>query len=154
MYPYELEHIFSYRASLNPEFEVIGPTPEGLRVNIYVTGGEVTGPKLQGSIRPVGADWLTIRPDGVAVLNVRATVESHDGALIYMTYTGVAELGENGYQGFLDGDPVLKFPIHTVPRLVTSHSDYLWANRLQYVGIGEGDLTEPMAAYDVYALRS
>ncbi|MEM8563866.1 MAG: DUF3237 family protein, partial [Pseudomonadota bacterium] len=71
MYPYELEHIFSYRASLNPEFEVIGPTPEGLRVNIYVTGGEVTGPKLQGSIRPVGADWLTIRPDGVAVLNVR-----------------------------------------------------------------------------------
>ena len=34
MYPYKLDHIFSFKAGLNPEFEVIGPTPEGLRVNI------------------------------------------------------------------------------------------------------------------------
>ena len=75
MYPYELEHICSYKAGLNPEFEVIGPTPEGLRVNLYITGGEVTGPKLQGQVLPVGADWLTIRPDGVALLNVRTNDE-------------------------------------------------------------------------------
>ena len=154
MYPYELEHICSYKAGLNPEFEVIGPTPEGLRVNFYITGGEVTGPKLQGQVLPVGADWLTIRPDGVAVLNVRATMKSHDDALIYVAYQAVADLGEEGYQQFLDGDPVTRFPIHGAPRFLTSHPDYLWLNRLQCVNIGEGDLTVPMAAYDVYAMRS
>lgn len=154
MYPNNLEHICSYTASLNPEFEVIGPTPDGLKVNLYITGGEITGPKLQGRILPVGADWLTIRPDGVAILDVRATLKSHDDALIYMTYQGVADLGEDGYQRFLDGDPMLRFPIHTAPRLLTSHPDYLWLNRLQCICVGEGDLTVPMAAYDVYAMRS
>jgi hypothetical protein len=39
-----LEHILSFTARL----EVIGPVPEGLRVNVQVTGGEVTGPKVAG----------------------------------------------------------------------------------------------------------
>jgi len=154
MYPYKLDHIFSFKAGLNPDFEVIGPTPEGLRVNFYITGGEVTGPRVQGQCLPVGADWLTIRPDGVAILDVRTTIKTHDDALIYMTYQGVADLGEEGYQQFLDGNPAMKFPIHTAPRFLTSHESYLWINRLQCIKIGEGDLTGPMAAYDVYALGS
>ena len=40
------------------------------------------------TLRPVEADWLTIRCDGVVALDVRATIEIHDGALIYLTYTG------------------------------------------------------------------
>ena len=72
---------------------MIGPTPEGLRVNVYVTSGEVFGPKLRGRFRPAGGDWLLIRPDGVGVLDVRATMKLDDGALVYTTYSGVAELG-------------------------------------------------------------
>jgi hypothetical protein len=154
MYPYKLDHIFSYAAGLNPEFEVIGPTPEGLRVNLYITGGEVTGPKLQGQFLPVGADWLTIRPDGVAILDVRATIKTHDDALIYMSYPGVGDLGQDGYQRFLDGDPVTQFPIHTTPHFITSHESYLWINRLQCIGIGDADLAGPTAAYDIYGLAS
>ena len=151
MYEYKMEHIFSYKATLAPA-EVIGPTPEGLRVNFYVTGGEIDGPRLKGKLLPVGADWLIIRPDGIAILDVRATIETHDGALLYMTYSGVAELGEDGHQRFLDGNPTMQFPIRAVPRFVTAHPDYLWLNRLQCVNIGEGDLEASYAAYDVYAL--
>ena len=50
---YELEHIFSFGAAL--ETEAIGPVAEGIRVNFYCQGGEVTGPKLQGCCRSVGA---------------------------------------------------------------------------------------------------
>ena len=39
MFDYELEHILSYAVTLNPP-EVIGPVPEGIRVNFYVTIGE------------------------------------------------------------------------------------------------------------------
>jgi len=63
MIAYRLEHFMSYTTKLT-EPELIGPVPEGIRVNIYVTGGEISGPKLSGKLRPVRADWLTIRRDG------------------------------------------------------------------------------------------
>jgi hypothetical protein len=96
---------------------------------------------------------MILREDGVAVLDVRGTIESHDGALIYMTYNGVADLGADGYQRFVDGDPNTHFTIHTAPRCVTAHPDYQWLNRLQCIGVGEGNLVESFAAYDIYALK-
>jgi hypothetical protein len=153
MFDYSMEHIFSYKATLRSPAENIGVTPEGLRMNIYVTGGTVEGPRVQGRILPVGGDWLIVREDGVIILNVRATIETHDGALLYLTYTGVGEAGGDGYQRFLEGNPPSTFPIRAVPRVITSHPDYVWINRLQCVNIGIGDLENGFAAYDVYALR-
>ncbi len=37
IFDYALEHLFSYTAELEPP-EMIGPVPEGIRVNFYVTG--------------------------------------------------------------------------------------------------------------------
>ena len=152
MFDYDMEHICSYSATLEAP-EVIGPVPEGLRWNIYVTGGEITGPKVQGTVRPVGADWLTIRTDGVALLDVRATFETHDGALIYLTYSGIGDLGEAGYEKALNGDLPKTLPLRTAPMMRSSHPDYLWVNRYQYVNIGEVDFENFVVAYDVYALR-
>jgi hypothetical protein len=42
MFEYSLEQIMSYVAKRGTR-EVIGPMPEGLRVNVHVIGGEVTG---------------------------------------------------------------------------------------------------------------
>ena len=153
MFDYSMEHIFSYSAMLDANMEVIGPTPNGFRMNVYVTGGEMSGPKVQGKVRPVGADWLTIREDGVAILDVRATMETHDGALIYCAYQGVADVGEDGYARFMEGNAPDKLVIRAVPRFMTSHPDYLWLNRLQCINIGEADLQVPVVNYDVYALR-
>jgi hypothetical protein len=153
MFNYEMNHICSYTATLDPEFEVIGPVAEGLRLNAYITGGEVTGPRLQGLIRPVGADWLIIRTDGVGVLDVRATIETHDGALIHMYYSGVGDFGGDGYQNFLDGKHPNIIPLRTVPMLQTAHPDYQWVNRLQFVNIGEVNFEASMVSYDLYALQ-
>ena len=153
MFSYDMEHICSYTATLASPPEMIGPLPEGLRVNAYVTGGEVTGPRLQGKIRPVGGDWLTIRTDGVAILDVRATMETHDGALIYISYSGVGDLGERGHDNFLKGELPKALLLRTAPRLHSSHPNYLWVNRLQFVNIGEVDFERFVVAYDMYALR-
>ena len=134
-----LEHICSYWATLSAP-EVIGPLAEGLRVNVYVTDGEVFGPKMRGHLRRVGGDWLSLRPDGIGILDVRATLELEDGALIYTTYGGVADLGMDGYQQFLEGNPPARVQLRITPRYYTGHSDYLWLNRLQCVGIGEVDM--------------
>lgn len=148
----QLEHICSYWAALSAP-EVIGPLAEGLRVNLYVTDGEVSGPKMRGRLRRVGGDWLSLRPDGIGVLDVRATLELEDGALIYTTYSGVADLGPDGYEKFLAGTPPAQVQLRITPRYYTGHSDYLWLNRLQCVGIGEVDMQQMRVSYDIYALR-
>ncbi len=153
MFDYDLEHIFSYTVTLHPP-EVIGPVPEGARVNFYASGGEVTGPKVHGEFHPVGGDWLVIRTDGVAILDVRATIETRDeGALIHVSYTGVGDLGEDGYERFLRGELSGSVSLRVVPRFLTAHPDYRWLNRLQCLGIGEVDLERSEVSYDVYAVR-
>jgi len=51
MIDYRLEHLFSYDAFLDTE--LIGPVAEGLRINVYVKRGQISGPKLRGKLRPV-----------------------------------------------------------------------------------------------------
>jgi hypothetical protein len=152
MIDYSLEHLFSYTVTLDQP-EVIGPVPAGILVNFHFTGGEVNGPLVHGKVRPVGADWLTIRTDGVGILDVRATIETQDEALLYSSYTGVAELGEDAYDKFLQGDLPQIVPVRVVPRILTSHPDYQWLNRLQCLGVGEIDVANLKVGYDLYAVR-
>ena len=154
MFDYHLEHIMSFTAKVRDELEIIGQLPEGLRANGYIIDGEVTGPKVSGRLRPVGGDWLTVRTDGVVVLDVRATIETNDGALVYITYGGIMDLGDNGYQNFSQGRPPASgTAIRTSPRFHTSHPNYLWLNRLHCVGVGQLFLERSEVAYDVYAVR-
>ena len=152
MIDYGLEHLFSYTVTLEPP-EVIGPVPEGIRSNFYVTGGEATGPRVRGKVRAAGGDWATLRTDGVVILDVRATIETGDEALIYVSYTGVGDLGEDGYERFLRGDLPGSVPVRTAPRFLTAHPGYEWLNRLQCLGVGEVNLESLEVAYDVYAVR-
>jgi hypothetical protein len=148
----QLEHICSYWATLSAP-EIIGPLAEGLRINVYVTGGEITGPKMRGRLRTVGGDWISLRPDGIGLLDVRATLELEDGALIYTSYGGVADLGDHGYERFLAGNPPARVPLRITPRYYTGNSAYLWLNRLQCIGLGEVDMEQMRVSYDIYALR-
>lgn len=150
-FKYQLQHVCSFSATLAPP-TVVGPVPEGIRAIFSVTGGPVTGPKVRGKLRAEGGDWLTMRADGVCVLDVRATVETHDGALIYVAYSGVADFGEDGYQRFLRGELPAVLAIRVAPRFSTAHPDYLWVNRLQCIGIGEFHSATNSVDYDIYAL--
>jgi imidazole glycerol phosphate synthase subunit HisF len=147
----KIEHLFSYTVSLKMPPEVIGPVAEGIRVNFYLAGGEIRGPRCAGKVLPVGADWLLIRKDGIGLVDVRATMEMHDGALVYSAYTGVLDPGPNGYEAFVNGTLPPKFPIRTAPRFQTAAPAYAWMNRVQAYGVGEVDLANALVSYDVYA---
>jgi hypothetical protein len=147
-----LEYVCSYWATLAPP-EVVGPVPEGIRVNFYVTAGEVSGPNMRGKLRTGGGDWLLLRSDGVGVLDVRATMELDNGALIYTTYGGTVDLGPDGYKLFLEGILPPAPELRIAPRYHTSHPEYLWLNRLQCVGVGKLDVAQLKVSYDVFAMR-
>ena len=66
----------------------LGATPLGRRRVIPITGGRFSGERLSGRVLPGGADWQVIRADGVADLDARYTLETADGALIYVRNKG------------------------------------------------------------------
>ena len=152
MIQFQPELVCSYAGRLSPP-EVIGPLPDGIRVNFYSIGGDVTGPRLRGKVRPVGGDWMTVQKDGMALQDVRTTFETEDGALILVTYRGLIDLGEDGYEKFLRGELPSRARMRTSPRFLTSHPEYLWLNRLHCFGLGEYRADSNEARYDVYAVR-
>lgn len=62
--------------------EAIGEIPGGQGRMIPITGGEFEGPRLKGLVVPGGADWQTVRPDGVTELRAHYGLKTDDGALI------------------------------------------------------------------------
>jgi hypothetical protein len=152
MFEYRLDHVFSYVVTLKSPPEVIGPVPGGIRTNFYVVDGEISGPRLRGRVRPVGGDWFTVRTDGVGILDVRATFESHDGALIEIAFTGIGDLGEDGYQKFLRQELTRSLQLRVAPRFRTAHPDYEWLNRVQCIGVGEINMEPLEVRFDIYAM--
>jgi Protein of unknown function (DUF3237) len=146
MLDYSLEYLFSYHLRLNP-LEVGGAVPDGIRASVCMTDGTVTGKKIHGKLKPISGNWFTVRPDGVAITDVRGTIE------IYLSYTGVMDLGEDGYRNFLEGKLPPTAKIRNAPRFQTAHPKYDWINRVQCISVAEVDFTKFEADYDVYALR-
>lgn len=151
MHALKTEHLFSYEATLAPP-EVIGPVVEGIRVNFWVTGGVVKGPRITGKLRPEGADFFTLRPDGVGLLNVKAVIETDDGALIDLAYEGIADLGADAHARFLAGDPPTRLELRTTPRLRSTHPAYADLARRLHVGVGVGQLDTLSVSYDIYTV--
>jgi hypothetical protein len=89
----ELVYEFEYFARLKPPVEG-GAGPYGTRVFFEVIDGEVTGERISGRLLTGGGDWLLVGPDGMGRLDVRAQIETHDNAVLYLTYEGVIEMNE------------------------------------------------------------
>ncbi len=115
------EYLCSAEAELEPG-QPVGKSPLGTRTIVYVKSGIVKGPKINGKVLPGGGDWYLTRPDGVGEVDVRATIETDDGALIYTHYKGVID-AKNGY-------------FRTTPRYETSSEKYAWLNSIVAVGVG------------------
>jgi len=110
----------------------LGDTPAGRRRIIPITGGRFDGERLRGRVLPGGADWQIIRPDGVADLDARYTLETSDGALIYVRNKGYrhgpAEVMERLKAGEAV-DPALYY-MRTTPWFETGDARYAWMNRI------------------------
>jgi hypothetical protein len=152
MLDHSLEHVCSYTVDLVTTPEVIGLVPDDLRLNAYYAGGVVWGPRLQGRVLPVGADWLTVRTDGVGIVDIRCTLEAAGGGLIYVTVNGIIDLGPDGHAAFLRGEmPPDGVPIRAASRFFTSH--HAWLNRVSGLHIGQSMGSRAQIEYDVYAVR-
>ena len=118
----------------------IGDTPHGHRVTVNVKGGKFEGPRLKGDVLPGGGDWALVRPDGALELDVRATIRTDDGDLIYMSYRGVSHRGADGSDVYF----------RTTPYFETASEKYGWLNRI--VAVGVGSQTPTGVSYKIYVI--
>ena len=81
--PPALEFVFAAHVPVDRPLD-LGDVGRGGRRIVPITGGEFSGPRLRGKVVPGGADWQIIRSEGMAELEARYTLETDDGALIYV----------------------------------------------------------------------
>lgn len=133
---------------LTPRFELrvqVGPAQElgeyggGRRRVVPITGGTVVGERVNGVILPGGADWQTIRPDGVTLLQARYTMQTSDGQVIGIVNTGVrtasAEVAARMARGE-QVDPSLYY-FRASPVFEVGPGPYGWLTERLFVSAGE-----------------
>ena len=116
----------------------LGDSPLGRRRIIPITGGTFRGERLSGRVLPGGADWQVIRTDGVADLDARYTLETDDGALIYVQNQGYRHGPAEVIKRLAAGeavDPALYY-MRTTPRFETGAERYQWLNRIICLATG------------------
>jgi len=98
----------------------------------------IAGPRLNARMTgSAAADWGTRAPDGTVQLDVRATLETDDGALIFVQYNGRVDFS----------DPTTPGPVYTTPRFETDDDRYACDALLFWRGILT--ITLAMAVRDV-----
>jgi hypothetical protein len=111
----------------------------GERRIINITGGSFTGPRLSGVILPGGADWQIIRADGITAVEARYTLQTDDGALIYVDNRGLRHGPQAVMARLAAGesvDPSLYY-FRTTPVFETGSEKYQWLNGIVAVAVGE-----------------
>jgi hypothetical protein len=133
----KLEWVTDMIVELDPIL-AMGQGRAGVRRIIPIVGGTMSGPKLQGKILNVGADWQTLFADGLAELDTRYALETHDGATIEICNYGFRHGPKDVIAAIGRGEDVApdSYYMRTHARLETGDSRYAWVNHTLFVGVG------------------
>jgi hypothetical protein len=139
----ELVPLGTARLQLRPPIEV-GAGAAGTRVIFEIASVHVKGDRLRAELLgAAAADWAVVGPEGTGTLDIRETLRTDDGAIIFVQY-----------HGKLDASRGMQFPItiYVAPRFETGDERYAWLNRIQ--AVGKGILNEDLSLdYEWYEVR-
>lgn len=148
----QTSYICTLKVELAPILEM-GTGRAGHRRIIPIVGGEVHGPRLSGRILNVGADWQTIFDGGLAELDTRYAMETHDGAIVEIVNYGYRHGPKEVMEAVARGEDVdpASYYMRTHARLETGDTRYDWVNRTLFVGVGARN--KQSVNVDLYALE-
>jgi hypothetical protein len=128
----------------------IGAVPHGIRVTAPIVDGRFEGPRLRGKVLPGGGDWTLLRGDGVLELDLRATLQTDDGALIHMASFGLRHGPPEVIAALGRGERVdpSTYYFRTFPRFETAHPEYVFLNRLVAESSGDRRPEGPIYTID------
>jgi hypothetical protein len=135
--PVELVPLGRMDITLKAPF-VLGGVPAGTFVVAELESVRFEGERLQASGKgSANADWVTISPDGTAVIDVKILLESDDGALIFVSYTGRLDLATG--------------TAYAAPTFQTGDERYSWLNGM--LALGKGKTDQQTLTYELHEVR-
>jgi Protein of unknown function (DUF3237) len=116
----------------------LGDFPQGHRRIVPLSGGTFTGPELSGKLVPgASADWQTVLPDGTALGDIRYTLRTDGGDLLYVESRGVRHgsaevLGRLGRGEAVDPT---EYTFRTATQVETAAPALDWLNKGVFIGV-------------------
>ena len=136
--PPTLEHLCDMAVTIAAPVEV-GQTPAGLRRMIPITGGTVTGPRVNGKVLAGGADFQLILGGGTqAHLDARYVIELGDGSRVFVQNTALRVASLENSQRIMNGKPVNPDEVYfrCQPKLEATTPEWAWLSESQFIGVG------------------
>jgi Protein of unknown function (DUF3237) len=146
----QTEYLMTFYANLDTAQAI----DAGMQV-IPITGGWVEGPRIKGRIVPPAGDWGHVLPSGVFRLDVRATIRTDDGEIIFVAYNGVRQCSKEVAERVVKGELIKQGDCYFIaaPTFETKSERYGWLNGVQAVGkaleLKRGD----HVSYDIFAVK-
>lgn len=148
-----LEPLLAIVVRVDPPVE-LGAQLTGQRRVIPFLGGTFTGRDgLRGTIAAGGADWQTLRADGVLDIDAHYALVTDEGESIEVRSTGVRDATPEVAARIAAGEPVdpSEYYFRTHIRLTTTSSRLAWMNRI--VAVSNGRREQSMVHIDVHEVR-
>jgi muconolactone delta-isomerase len=132
----------------------LGVTESGHRRIVPLTGGTFTGPTISGKLLPgASADWQTVLPDGTALGDVRYTLQTEGGDVLYVQSRGVRHGSAEVLARLASGEDVdaSEYTFRTATRIETAAAELDWLNKGVFVSVGG---RQPSGVvYETYLVR-
>ncbi|MER7153703.1 DUF3237 domain-containing protein [Streptomyces lydicus] len=148
-----LRSLAVFEVRLDPILD-LGDSHWGRRRVINIVGGTFEGPRLSGVILPGGADWQVLHPDdGMASIDTRSTLRTHDGAHLYLSTSGVRHGSPEVLRRLAAGEAVdpAEYYFRLFCRFETGDERYRWLNRT--LAVASGARTSEAVRYEAYTLE-
>jgi muconolactone delta-isomerase len=129
---------YRLEATVAPPLD-LGETARGRRRIVALTGGTFTGPVLNGKLLPgASADWQIVLQDGTALGDIRYTLQTDDGDLLYVQSRSVRHgpadvLARLGRDEEVDAG---EYTFRTATQIETAAADLDWLNKGVFVSVG------------------
>jgi hypothetical protein len=118
----------------------LGETHAGRRRIAHLTAGRFSGPAgLSGElVAGASADWQLILPDGTAIADIRYTLRTDDGALLYVRSQGVRHGPPAVLARIVAGADVAagEYTYRLATRVETAAPELDWMNKGVFVAVG------------------
>jgi hypothetical protein len=133
-----LTRIYRLEATLGQAVD-LGDGARGHRRIVPLTGGAFTGPELSGKLLPgASADWQILLPDGTALGDIRYTLQTDGGDLLYVQSRGVRHGSAEVLARLGRGEDVdaSEYTFRTSTRIETAAPDLDWLNKGVFISVG------------------
>jgi muconolactone delta-isomerase len=133
-----LTFIYRLEASLGEPVDV-GETAQGRRRIVPLTDGTFTGPDITGRLVPgAAADWQIVQPDGTALADLRYTLQTDDGTLLYVRSHGVRHGSPKVLARLARGEQVdaSEYTFRTSTQIETAVPGLDWLNKGVFISVG------------------